>query len=93
MNSKDENNIKTKYFTENEVSLHNKEDDCWIILGDEVYDVTPFLNEHPGGSNILLMYGGKNCIEEFQDIGHGEDAYKLLKMYKIGHIKKEKKLN
>ncbi|EER08178.1 cytochrome b5 isoform 1, putative, partial [Perkinsus marinus ATCC 50983] len=38
-----------KTYTAAEVATHNSESDCWVIIGDEVYDVTEFLPDHPGG--------------------------------------------
>lgn len=35
----------------------------WIVYKAGVYDVTPFLTEHPGGDNILL--GAGNSVEPF----------------------------
>ena len=37
---------KLPYYTLNEVKKHNKENDCWIIVKNKVYDVTPFLKYH-----------------------------------------------
>ena len=37
-----------------EVQKHNKDGDAWLIVHGNVYDVTPFLNEHPGGKKVLL---------------------------------------
>ncbi len=34
-----------KVYTLEEVKKHNKEDDCWIVNHDKVYDVTDFLDE------------------------------------------------
>jgi cytochrome b involved in lipid metabolism len=46
-------------FTTTEVALHNKASDLWIILNGEVYDVTAFQSQHPGGqksrSNIKTV--------------------------------------
>ena len=33
-----------------ELSRHNSPKDCWIVVSDRVWDVTDFLDEHPGGS-------------------------------------------
>lgn len=30
---------------------HNTPDDCWIVVEDEVWDVTSFVPEHPGGAS------------------------------------------
>ena len=42
-----------KTFTKAEVSKHSKSTDCWMIIEDKVYDVTKFIDEHPGGDVIL----------------------------------------
>jgi L-lactate dehydrogenase (cytochrome) len=34
---------------------------CWVIIKGEVYDVTDFLDDHPGGAAIILKYGGKDA--------------------------------
>lgn len=53
-------------YTVEEVAKHNKADDCWVILGDQVLDVTDFLNEHPGGAKAILLYAGRDATEEFE---------------------------
>lgn len=44
-----------------EVAKHNSRDSCWVIVQGKVYDVTDYLDRHPGGSAILLQYGGKDA--------------------------------
>ncbi|ROW14004.1 hypothetical protein VPNG_04133 [Cytospora leucostoma] len=41
-----------------EVAQHRSADSCWVVIHGKVYDVTGFLDEHPGGRNILLRQGG-----------------------------------
>lgn len=31
------------------LSKHNSKTDCWIAVHSKVWDVTEFINEHPGG--------------------------------------------
>ncbi|KAF9047445.1 FMN-dependent dehydrogenase-domain-containing protein [Panaeolus papilionaceus] len=56
-----------------EVATHNTRDSCWIIVHGKVYDVTEFLDEHPGGSKIILKYAGKDATQEYEPI-HPPDA-------------------
>jgi len=46
-----------KKFTSKEVSLHNKSNDCWLIIDGKVFDVTSYVDEHPGGEAILKNAG------------------------------------
>lgn len=48
-----------RMLTATDVAKHNNRDSCWIIVEGQVYDVTDFLEEHPGGANIILRYAGK----------------------------------
>jgi flavocytochrome c len=64
-----------KSFSMSEVALHNKESDCWIVVNGEVIDATPFLNKHPGGKQVLLLWSGKDASTEF-NMFHKKDAIK-----------------
>ncbi|KAL7021656.1 hypothetical protein ACKWTF_011976 [Chironomus riparius] len=78
--------MATKEFTIAEVSAHNTRDDLYMIIDDNVYDLTKFAAEHPGGEEILIEYAGKETTESFNDIGHSQDAKELMKKYHIGTI-------
>lgn len=87
------NEIILNEFTLEEISKHNTMKDCWIILGsistegEKVYDITNYLNDHPGGPEVLLEYAGKNAENIFQDIGHSDQAKKLVETFLIGKVK------
>ncbi|KAK5457325.1 hypothetical protein LTS15_005106 [Exophiala xenobiotica] len=49
-----------------EVAKHASRDSCWVIVNGRVYDVTDYLNKHPGGSQILLQYGGKDATSIYE---------------------------
>ena len=38
----------SKTFSQSDVSAHKKPDDLWIIVDEDVYDLTKFQAEHPG---------------------------------------------
>lgn len=54
-----------KTLTLEDCKSHNKEEDCWLVVGGKVYDVTEFLDEHPGGFDIVLAACGESpiCLE------------------------------
>jgi L-lactate dehydrogenase (cytochrome) len=56
-----------------EVAVHNSRESCWIIVHGKVYDVTDFLDDHPGGSKIILKYAGKDATAAYDPI-HPPDA-------------------
>jgi cytochrome b involved in lipid metabolism len=41
-------------FTTADVAKHNKGDDLFIIVDDDVYDLTTFQDEHPGGKKSMI---------------------------------------
>ncbi|CAK7228323.1 hypothetical protein SBRCBS47491_006868 [Sporothrix bragantina] len=49
-----------------DVAAHNSRSSCWIIVAGRVYDVTDFLDEHPGGAQSILRFAGRDATEEFE---------------------------
>jgi hypothetical protein len=49
---------ETKVFQFYEVETHGDPKDCWLIIHGKVYDVTKFLEHHPGGDDVLLSATG-----------------------------------
>ncbi|ETI28781.1 hypothetical protein G647_01232 [Cladophialophora carrionii CBS 160.54] len=58
----------SKMLNGNEVATHASRDSCWVIVSGKVYDVTEYLEKHPGGSQILLQYGGKDATAMYEPI-------------------------
>jgi cytochrome b involved in lipid metabolism len=48
-------------YSREQVSKHNKRGDIWIIINDNVYDLSKFQKIHPGGSKILAIYAGQDA--------------------------------
>merc|ERR1712179_722896 len=80
-----------KTFRLEEVKKHNitkgKDKSVWIVLHDKVYEITKFLDEHPGGEEILFENAGGDATENFEDVGHSSDAREMLEEYYIGEGK------
>ena len=71
-------------FTLAEVAKHCSEKDCWIVIDSVVYDVTKFLNAHPGGKGILLDYAGKDATSAFFALHRKEVITKFGPKLKVG---------
>ncbi|KAJ8521410.1 hypothetical protein ONZ45_g1887 [Pleurotus djamor] len=56
-----------------QVAHHNSASSCWVIIQNKVYDVTEFLPEHPGGSQIILKFAGRDATDAYAPI-HPPDA-------------------
>ncbi|KAJ3182668.1 Cytochrome b5 isoform E [Geranomyces variabilis] len=75
-----------------EISKHNKRDDLWMVIHGKVYDTTRFLDEHPGGEEVMIEVGGQDASEAFEEIGHSDDARDLLKGFYVGDLSAKAKL-
>jgi cytochrome b involved in lipid metabolism len=78
-----------KSFKKEEVAAHNKETDCWVIVGDSVYNVTKFLPIHPGGKKLILDHAGDDMTAAYQAaMGGNARANAILKSLRIGALAK-----
>ncbi|XP_074057049.1 cytochrome b5 isoform X1 [Macrotis lagotis] len=82
----EQSNEKVKYYTLEEIQKHNHSKSTWLILHYKVYDLTKFLDEHPGGEEVLREQAGGDATENFEDVGHSTDARELSKTYIIGEL-------
>lgn len=77
---------KLPTFSLAEVAKHNARDDLWIVVDERVYDITSFLDKHPGGIGPVLNMAGKDCTDVFANY-HAARVYKtMLPSYLIGEV-------
>lgn len=62
-------------YTLEEVSKHNTAEDLWLIINGRVYNVTDFLEKHPGGQKPFLHYAGQDATERFLKITNHASFY------------------
>ncbi|XP_011256952.2 probable sulfite oxidase, mitochondrial isoform X2 [Camponotus floridanus] len=81
-----------KVYTMEEIGKHdNKENGIWVTFRQGVYDITEFVDKHPGGSSKILMAAG-GSIDPFWSIfaNHNTpEIYSLLESMRIGNISEE----
>lgn len=71
-------------FTWAEVAKHCTEDDAWIVINGNVYDVTDWAPQHPGGS-IIYKYAGADASDQFAAFHMPRVAARLPK-FLIGNV-------
>lgn len=79
-----------------EVRAHNTEESCYVTIGTKVYDVTDFLEGHPGGPEFILEYAGKDIEAILKDElshAHTDSAYEILDESLIGFMATEPVIN
>jgi L-lactate dehydrogenase (cytochrome) len=53
-----------------ELAKHNSRQSCWLAIHGEVWDATDFLDQHPGGANLILRLAGTDASDEYE-LFHG----------------------
>ena len=74
-----------KEYTLADVAQHNSQKDVWIVVKGKVYDVTPYVEEHPGGLAILRNAGG-NATEGFHGPQHPPRVFDIIDDFLIGKL-------
>lgn len=70
-----------------EVKLHNRLDDCWVVLDGTVYDLTDFQTIHPGGAYMIQKHAGKDGTVAFHNLHRDTSKFDgLLKQYVVGRM-------
>nr|CDS27627.1 cytochrome b5 reductase 4 [Hymenolepis microstoma] len=78
-----------RLITAKELAEHNTDNDMWMAFRNgstvEVYDVTPFLEYHPGGRQILAEHGGTDATEPFR-CAHAYISLNMISRLKKGRL-------
>ncbi|UNI16662.1 4-hydroxysphinganine ceramide fatty acyl 2-hydroxylase [Purpureocillium takamizusanense] len=80
-------------FTRAEVESHASAASCFVAIGTKVYDVTDFVDDHPGGGDLLLQYAGKDVGDILKgptSHPHSEAAHDVLDELLAGLMVPEK---
>ena len=69
-----------------ELQKHNKADDCWICIRGKVYNVTPYLDFHPGGVDEMMRGAGSDATVLFNEIHKYVNFESMLKKCFVGPL-------
>lgn len=72
--------------SEQEIATHNTTADCWLIIGGNVYNVTSYLGQHPGGASAIRPYCGEDGSAAFEGLPHSTNAHQLLANFLVGAV-------
>lgn len=74
-----------------EVASHNTGADCWIVVGDSVYDITAYIDRHPTPSSVVTPWCGTDATRAMRTKGYGRDhspaAWSALEAWRVGAVK------
>ena len=83
---------RVRIYTEEDVAVHRSASSCWLSRNGKVYNVTQFINDHPGGDDIILKHAGKDVTlamagkEGEGEHEHSGAAYDMLAEYQVGKL-------
>ena len=76
----------TRVFTRQQVADMKAAGKLWMIIHDNVYDVTDYQHEHPGGKLVLQHLAGKDATDAFENYHRAHVAKYLLPRYNVGKL-------
>jgi hypothetical protein len=79
----------SKEIKREEVAQNNTSDSLWCIIDSKVYDLTDFVDAHPGGSTVLEQVAGQDATTEFFNLHRLEALQKYESLLCIGTVKGE----
>lgn len=72
--------------TEEELANHNKKDDCWVCIRGLVYNVSPYMEYHPGGVEELMKAAGSDGTDLFDQVHRWVNYESMLKECLVGRM-------
>ena len=57
-----------------------------MSIHGKVYDISKYLDDHPGGEEVLMDRAGKDATEDYEDVGHSNEARKTLNRFEVGEL-------
>lgn len=80
-----------KAYSVADVAAHATPADCWMAIRGGVYDLTPYLPDHPARPELLLAWCGKEATAAYETKlkgrPHSPRADELLDDYRIGTLR------
>ncbi|XP_061675150.1 cytochrome b5 reductase 4 isoform X5 [Syngnathoides biaculeatus] len=72
--------------TQEELQKHNTRNDCWTCIRGMVYNVTPYMDYHPGGEDELMKAAGIDATDLFDQVHRWVNYESMLKECLVGRM-------
>ncbi|XP_028282077.1 cytochrome b5 reductase 4 isoform X2 [Parambassis ranga] len=72
--------------THEELQKHNTRNDCWTCIRGMVYNVTPYMDYHPGGEEELMKAAGIDGTDLFDQVHRWVNYESMLKECLVGRM-------
>lgn len=74
----------SRKITQHELALHHTKSDCWTVYNGKVYNVTNYIDYHPGGVAKLMLGAGQDCTQLFNKYHRWVNGHAMLSNCCIG---------
>lgn len=71
-----------------QVKLHSTQSDCWTIINNKVFNITPYINFHPGGVDEIMKCAGRDGTALFNKYHSWVNVDRMLENCFIGHLER-----
>lgn len=72
-----------------ELALHRVRHSCWLAVDGVVFDVSKFLDQHPGGADLLMQQAGRDASDAFHSAGARPGCFPkrhLVSLFFVRHL-------
>lgn len=69
-----------------EIRRHASAASTWLVIDGDVYDVSSFIEQHPGGAELLGEWAGRDASRAFHGAPHGPLTRIFRFNYRIGRV-------
>ncbi|KAE8270462.1 hypothetical protein A4X09_0g1863 [Tilletia walkeri] len=79
----------TRIIGADEIAKNASTQSCWVSFKGKVYNVSEFLEDHPGGDDLIMRYAGKDitaAMDDPDEHSHSDSAYEVLDEFLIGRL-------
>ncbi|KAF7557699.1 hypothetical protein G7Z17_g393 [Cylindrodendrum hubeiense] len=71
-----------------DVAKHSTKSDLYVVIDDKVYNLSAFIDEHPGGEEVMMDLAGTDATDAFEDVGHSDEAREIRDKLFVADLKR-----